>query len=112
MSIKDQLDEDIHSFFENIKTQLPETQRKTLLQLVDKYTHLLSTPVLLDKNDFDMIKSHALAFFVDSSFPKVVGSNKREISASEANVLSIVEGTIAVLGSKECFKKSPRFDYR
>lgn len=112
MSIKDQLEADIHAFFENIEKQLPESKVKTLRLLIDKYAHLSSTPVLLDKNDFEMIKSNAHRFFVDSSFPKKVGSNKREIGSDEANVLSIIEGTITMLNGRECFRKLPKFDYR
>lgn len=112
MSISDQLEADIHAFFENIENQLPESKRKTLKLLIDKYAHLLSTPVLLDKHDFDMVKSHAQKFFVDTGFPKKVGSNRREISNSDANILSIIEGTITVLNGRECFRKMPKFDYR
>lgn len=112
MSIKDQLDSDIEDFFQNIEKQLPESKRKTLKLLLDKYAHLYSTPVLLDKHDFDMVKSHAHSFFVNSAFPKRVGSDKREIGSYEANILSIIEGTISVLNSRECFKKLPKFDYR
>ena len=86
--------------------------KKTLRLLMDKYVHLFSTPVLLDKHDFDMIKSHAHTFFVNSAFPKQIGSTRREVSNYEATTLSIIEGTISVLNSKECFKKLPKFDYR
>lgn len=112
MSIKDQLDSDIEAFFRNIDGQLYESKKKTLKMLLDKYIHLYSAPVLLDKNDFEMIKSHAHTFYLNSSFPKTVGETRREISQYEANVLSIIEGTIDLLNSKECFKKLPKFDYR
>lgn len=112
MSINDQLEADVAAFFDNIKGQLPESQRKTLKLLIDKYAHLYSTPVLLDKHDFDMVKSHAHRFLIDSAFPKKIGSNRREVGNYEANVLSVIEGTIMVLNGKECFKRLPRFDYR
>lgn len=112
MNNNDRLDADIAEFFENIEKQLPEARKKTLKLLIDKYAHLMSTPVLLDKYDFEMIKDHAHHFFVNSAFPKKVGSNRREITSYEANVLALIEGTISVLNSKECFKKLPKFDYR
>ena len=112
MSIRDQLDMDIQAFFNNIEAQLPEARKKTLLMLIDKYTHLFTTPVLLDKNDFEMVKNFAHTFIMDKSFPKKIGPNKREISISEARILSIIEGTITMLNSKECLKKFPKFDYR
>ena len=112
MSINDQLEADISAFFENIEKQLPDSRKKTLKLLIDKYAHLLSTPVLLDRHDFDMIKDAGTKFYVNSAFPKKVGSKRREISSTEANVLAIVEGTISVLNGKECFRKLPKFDYR
>jgi len=112
MSIKEQLNADIHAFFENTEKQLPEYRRKTLLMLIEKYAHLTSTPLLLDKRDFDMIRGYAHTFFINSTFPKFVGDNRREIDQYEANMLSIIEGTIHLLNSKECFKKMPQFDYR
>lgn len=112
MSLQDQLEADIAAFFENIEKQLPEAKKRTLKLLIDKYAHLMSTPVLLDKHDFDMIKDHAHKFFVSSGFPKKLGSNRREISGGEANILSIIEGTITVLNGKDCLKKLPKFDYR
>lgn len=118
MSIQDQLESDISAFFRNIEGQLPEARKKTLKLLIDKYAHLYSTTVVLDKHDFDMIKDHARQFFVNSSFPKKIGSTKnpgytnKEISGGDINVLSIIEGTISVLNGKECLKRLPKFDYR
>jgi hypothetical protein len=112
MSIEDQLESDIVAFFQNIEKQDSGDRKKTLRMLMDKYVHLFSTPVMLDKHDFDMIKSQAHSFFVNSAFPKKLGSNRREVSNYEATTLSVIEGTISVLNGKECFKKLPKFDYR
>ncbi len=112
MSLKDQLEEDIAAFFENIEGQLPESKKKTLRNLIDKYAHLFSTPILLDKHDFDMIKDHAHKFIINSAFPKKIGTNRREVHPSEANILAVIEGTIIVLNGKECLRKLPKFDYR
>lgn len=112
MSLKDQLESDILLFFHNIEKQLPSDQHKALKTLIEKYAHLSMTNAVLDKEDFEKVKDHAREFLVKSSFPKYLGNKKTEVSSSEANVLSIIEGTIIVLNSKECFKKLPRFDYR
>jgi hypothetical protein len=112
MSIKDQLETDINAFFQNIEKQTTEDKKKTLILLMDKYIHLFSSPVLLDKYDFEMVKSHAHKFIVDRTFPKFVGPKRSEISSTEANVLAIIEGTIMVLNNKECLRKMPKFDYR
>lgn len=112
MSIGDRLEADMIEFFENIEKQLPEARKKTLKLLIDKYAHLMSTPVMLDKHDYEMIRDSAQRFFINSAFPKYLGEKKRMVDSYEANVLSIIEGTITVLNSKECFKKLPKFDYR
>lgn len=112
MSLKDQLDADVEAFFRNIDKQLPESQRKTLKLLIDKYAHLYSVPILLDRNDFDMIRSYAHNFFTQNNFPKLVGAKRREIGVYEANTLSLIEGTFMLLNNKECFKKMPKFDYK
>lgn len=112
MSIKEQLEEDVAAFFRNIEGQLPESKKKTLMHLIDKYAHLFSAPILLTKHDFEMVKDHARRFLIDSAFPKKIGSNRQEVHPSEANILSIIEGTITVLNGKECLRKLPKFDYR
>lgn len=112
MSLKDQLESDILIFFTNIEKQLPSDKNKTLRLLIEKYIHLYTVNVLLDKEDFEKVKDYAHRFLIDSAFPKYLGNKRREVSASEAQILSVIEGTIAVLNSKECFKKLPRFDYK
>lgn len=112
MSLKDQLEVDIHLFFENIETQDPTSRAKTLRQLIDKYAHLSTAPCILDKYDFNAVKEAAHNFYTRSAFPKKIGSNRQEICAIEANVLAIIEGTITVLNGKDCLKKIAKFDYR
>ena len=112
MSIKEQLEMDICSFFENIEKQDLADRKKTLRLLIDKYAHLFSAPVVLDKYDFDMIKSYALDFYKAHTFPKFVGSKRQEIHSSEANILSVIEGTIMRLNHQECLRKLPKFDYK
>ena len=112
MSIKNDLESDILAFFEQTEKQTLEGKKKSLKMLIEKYVHLTTTDCLLDKHDFEMIKDHAHRFFINSAFPKKVGSNRREISSYEANVLSVIEGTITVLNGKDCLKKIAKFDYR
>jgi hypothetical protein len=112
MGTKEQLEEDVQDFLENMNKLLPDTRAKVLMTLVDKYIHLSTAPVALGKADFEMVKDHAHRFYISSSFPKFLGSAKREIDGSEANILAIIEGTITMLNSNECLKKLPKFDYR
>ena len=96
----------------DIEKQLPEHQVKTIMLVFQKHFNLNQGTVLLDKSDFDIIKSVAHMEFIDKAFPKHVGSNRREISASEANVLCIIEATISYFISKDFFNKKPKFDYK
>ena len=68
--------------------------------------------VLLDKDDFEAIKSLALREYLDKSYPKYVGKDLREIGHDEANVLSIIEATMRFLETKDVFSKKPEFDYQ
>ena len=112
MSLKDQLESDVYTFFENIEKQDPEDRRKTLRALLEKYAHISTTPCVLNKHDFNMVKDVAHRFFVNSAFPKRICSNRSEVHSSEGNVLAIIEGTIAMLNHNDCFKRLPKFDYR
>jgi hypothetical protein len=112
MSLKDQLESDIYTFFDNIEKQDPEDRKKTLKALLEKYAHISTVPCVLTKTDFDVVKDIAHNFFVKSAFPKQIGPNRREVHSSEGNVLAIIEGTISMLNSNDCFKRLPRFDYR
>lgn len=112
MSFKDQLETDVYAFFKNIASQTPEDQRKTLRQLIEKYAHLSSAECILNKDDFRSVKEHAHNFYMASAFPEKISGNRDVIEPHEANILSIIEGTIHLLNTKDCFKKTPKFDYR
>jgi hypothetical protein len=112
MSLKQDLEADILQFFEQTEKLTVGDKRKALKILMEKYIHLSTADCLLDKHDFEMIKDHAHRFYINSAFPKKVGSNRREISSYEANALAIIEGTIQVLNGKDCLKKLAKFDYR
>lgn len=112
MSLKDQLEADIHLFFENIEKQDRQDKHKTLRILLEKYAHITTASCSLDKSDFDTVRNEAHRFYVDKSFPKFLGSKRREIHSTENNILAIIEGTIIMLNSHDCLKKIPKFDYR
>ena len=109
---EDKLKTDLKEALVNIEKQLPEHQLKTLMLVFEKHLNLNQGTVLLDKHDFDMIKSLAHREFLDKAFPKYVGSNRREISSSEANVLCIIEATMSYFIGKDYFNKKPKFDYK
>lgn len=109
---EEELKADIKKALADIEKQLPEHQVKTLMLVFQKHLNLNQGTMLMDKHDFDMIKSFAHREIIDKAFPKYVGSNRREISAQEANVLCIIEATISYLYSKDCLNKLPKFDYK
>ena len=112
MGIKDQLETDMNAFFVNIENQTAEDKKKTLAILMDKYIHLFSAPILLDKYDFDMIKDHAISFLKNNAPSKKIGSKRQEVRSGEMNILATIEATIMRLNYRECLRKLPKFDYR
>lgn len=109
---RDDLEKDLREALESIDRQLPEHKIKTLMILFEKHLNLNQGTILLNKYDYDLIKSNATRELIDKAFPKYLGDNKREVSPQEANVLCIIEATIGYLHSKDCFNKTPKFDYR
>lgn len=112
MRLEEELNSDISQFFRQIESQLPENKKETLRLLIDKYCHISSVPIVFDRYDFDMISQAAHKFFLDSDLPKVVGEKKRIIQGNDLRTLSIIEGVITYLNSKDCLKKQPKFDYK
>ena len=112
MSIKREIELEIEAYLIGSEGQSFKDNTKALLELFNKHLDIFSTPVLLDKSDFDMIKSHAHTFMVNSQFPKCVGIKREKIDHNEANILAIIEGTIIVLNNKHFLRKLPKFYYR
>ena len=112
MSIEKDLEQDVGQFFQEIEKMLPEGKKKHLKILIDKYCHLLSTPIIFDKYDLDMIKDLALRQFIDKTARVYMGKNRREVTDRDIVTLRVVEATIGYLHSKDCLKKLPKFDYK
>jgi len=110
--LKDDLEQEINQFFREIHNMLPEGKKKALLLLFDKYMHLSTTPMKLDKGDFDAIKESGIQLFKDQGFPKAFNNSHREISTYEAANFCLIEATISHLYSKDCLKKMPKFDLK
>lgn len=68
--------------------------------------------VLLDKKDYDQIKSFAQHDIINKSFPKHVGEERRELTADDARVVVIIEATLSFLKSKNLLEKDVKFDYK
>ena len=111
MSIKDKLEQDITSFFNDIENQLSDSKKKTLMLLFDKYIHLSSSATLWDNTDLQNIKSSAIRLHNDRNWPKRLG-RFGTISGGEVAQICLVEATISYLYSEDCLKKLPKFDYK
>ena len=109
---KEELKHDIKKAIKDIEDQLPEQKVKTMMLVFEKHLNLNQGTMLLDKNDYELIKSIAHREYIDKAFPKYLGKNLREVSAIEARVLCIIEATISYLISKDVFNRKPKFDYR
>jgi len=110
--LKEELEQDISRFFNDIEKMTDGDKKKTLLNLFDKYIHLSSVTVLFNKQDFERIKGNGIALYNDRAWPKKFNNSYLEISASEAPHMCWVEATIAYLNGKDCLKKLPKFDYK
>jgi len=111
VTLKQSLEQDINRFFEDIKDQLPEGKKKTLMLLVDKYIHLSTTTTLLDNSDLVAIKGQAISLYNDRSWPKKLGKFSI-ITGSEIPQICLVEATINFLHANDFLKRTPKFDYK
>lgn len=112
MSLKKQIEQDVDSFFKDIDKMLPEGKKKALMLLFEKYCHISSADTLFNKQDFNRIKEHAITLYKDQAFPKKFNNSYSEISGQEAPNFCLVQAVIDYLHSKDCLKKTPRFDIK
>lgn len=106
-----ELKQDIYKSLEQMSSQTREDQAKTILLLVQKYVHTNSTPFIMSCGDFEHIKQLAHQHVISNSFPKYIDKKSKNIDGPDIGVISIIEGTISFLSSRDCFKKDPKFNY-
>ncbi len=109
--LSEEIDTDIHRFFDQVEDQLPEDKRKTLKLLLDKYIHLSTVDHLMDKNDYESIVSAAKYKYSNETFKESMGKTHRKIHPTEQANLFVIEATITHLSSNDCLKKNAKFDY-
>jgi len=112
IEIKKQLDIDIDSFFHNIETQMISDQKKSLRDLFEKYLHLNTCDLVMDKSDLLSIVSKSKHLYANERMPIHVGKYKTQLDQEENRKICLIEATIMHLNSKECLKKTPKFDKR
>lgn len=112
MSAKENLEADILAFFRQIENQSIDDQRQTLRLLIDKYIHLTTATMLMDKHDLEVIVSTAKGLMAQKTFPAFLGKNKRRVGEDEQATICIIESTVSHLNKNDCLKRLPKFDYR
>lgn len=112
MSVRETLEADIIAFFKQIESQNTNDQRQTLRLLIDKYIHLTTSSMLMDKHDLEVIVSSAKTLMSQKTFPAYLGNNKRRVGEEEQATVCIIESTISHLNKNDCLKRLPKFDYR
>ena len=112
MSLEDQMRTDVLRFFENIESQDHNDKVKTLINLLDKYSHLSKSNFNMDYSSLHQITSSAKSMMANKLFPTYLGVSKIKIQEEHQSVLCIVESTISFLNKNDCLKRLPKFDYR
>lgn len=109
---KEALKKDLWEAVGGMEKQLDEHKVKTLMLIFEKHLNLNTGTFLLDKSDFDLIRSIAQQKVIDKSPTQYLGKNYREVSQNEFPQLCLMEATLDYLSSQNCFNKTPKFDYK
>lgn len=111
--LKNKIDGDVDSFFNDIEKQSYSDKKKTLKLLLEKYTHLASSDYNMDYYDFIKIIDLAKGKFSNDNAKKMLkmGSHNKKIDQNNLRNLFIIESTIQYLNRIDCLNKMPRFDY-
>ena len=112
MTLKESVESDIRKFLNDIEDQSLDDKIRTLRLLMDKYIHLTTADLLLEKYDFEMIKSGAITLYTEKKWPKKLGKYEDDIVGNEVPKVCLIESTITYLNSKDCLKKLPKFNYK
>jgi len=111
-TLEEQIDSDIHRFFENIENQSESDKIKTLRFLLQKYAHLSKAEFLMNHYDFLSIQNSAKTKFSNDTFPIFLGEKRYKVTEGQLSTLSIIEATIGHLSKNQCFNRLPKFDKR
>ena len=112
MNIKEQLEVDIATFLEQIKTQHRNDQLITMRNLLNKYIHLSTSDYMMDGHDLRSIIGIAKSSFASNTFPVYLGAHKKVVNQVDLPNLCVIEATISHLKKKDCLKKIAKFDYK
>lgn len=112
MTLKEQIEFDIMSFFTQIESQNSVDKKETLRLLLAKYVHLTSAEFLMSKADLDSIITLAKMQMASKTFPVFIGPLKKRVQEQEQANLCVIESTISFLNKNSILKQLPKFDYR
>lgn len=112
--LKEQLEFDIHRFFEQIDSQNFNDQKQTLRLLFDKYLHITKADHMMDMHDLREIIGHAGTKMANESVTRNLNSGNEKIKISQNDMIKvlIIEATVGHLNKKDCLKKVAKFDYK
>lgn len=112
MSLKEEIEIDIHQFFRQIENATRNDQLKTLRMLLEKYAHLSQAEYVMDYHDLNTMIGNAKHRFANDAFPIYLGERKRKVAPGDLPNLLLIEAVIAHLNKNDCLKKMPKFDKR
>lgn len=112
MSLKDAIEVDILEFFDDIDVLGSNNRKEMLRTLLTKYARLSTEEILLDNSDLQIIVDNAKINMSHKVMPIFLGQLKKRVAESDQANLCVIESAIMYLNSKDCLKRSPKFDYR
>lgn len=110
MSLKEEIEIDIHQFFRQIENTTHNDKLEILRMLLQKYAHLTSSYYIMDSHDLTSIIGNAKSKFANDSLPIYLGNKKTKVRQGDIANLFLIESTILHLNKNDCLKKIPKFD--
>lgn len=110
MGIKENLNQEINSFFEQAEHQTSSGRKESLEKLFDKYLHLTTSDMLMDEKDLRSIISRAKQIFAEKPMPVHLGKKKSKITQEEMMPMCVIQATTEHFNRIGCLKRLPKFD--
>lgn len=112
MGLEQEIDQDIHSFYEDLDKCSRSEKFHLLKKLLSKYAQFPEKTHYLDSNDLFTIIGGAKTIFPLHTFPVYLGNSKEIVKECDQANLCVIESTIRFLNKNDCLKQLPKFDYR
>lgn len=109
MGIKENVDQDINAFFDQIEGQSSSDKKQSLRNLMEKYIHLTTSEYHMDERDLRKIIDRAKSIMSNKTMPVYLGQKAAEIKQEELMPMCVIESSVEYFNSKECLKRRPKF---